>query len=682
MVAVCLAAMTQSLWADNENYRSSTQLNQMEWNRKVSELESPILTLNNVLFFPLMDFAKISKSTFSYDRGQDLFRLAMPNTGLPITVAPRSREIWIDRKPAILDEQSVMIDSQLYVPLKSFLKIAGFSYEITGNMLRVFTPVKTVSYAPASKNTLLFNRRTQTESKRLPRLDPNQPLMLRWKNKTVEMRQFLVYRNNTLFFPIEFVFPQVEPAMVSSAFSVTIENAKFQFRDDKSVLKTSDPAATPKYLDQPFFTQSNYHYIPLISALEAMDLTYRWDEKARTITILNPVQSIVMVKQPSENYRLEIKSSYPISDIGSTSNRNISTIFLKDADLSLTQIRGALSASSFHLIHAKQLDESTGQLTIYNKRDTGVQIKKADDALSLEFAPAVYKIKQETRGGDFVVTLYGVSKDQVKTWKTQSPPRFVVDIKDAKNMLENRIKADSPQVLQIRTSQLETNPLMTRVVFDLDKPSQIALSQPKTGVVAVTFSSGSGQELVAPSHTGLTGKRIAIDTGHGGNDPGAINPAGIYEKGYTKLISDHLKELLEGDGATVIMVRPGDTNPTLGQRVEMAENEQADILVSVHINSFTKPHVNGTETFYYKDIDRPLANEIHNAMISELGRKDNGLRHRQLYVLNRSHIPAALAEPLYFTNPDEQVLLDSPEIQQKIAEAIFHGIQAYFQKLP
>ena len=205
-------------------------------------------------------------------------------------------------------------------------------------------------------------------------------------------------------------------------------------------------------------------------------------------------------------------------------------------------------------------------------------------------------------------------------------------------------------------------PSTTKRVTPKPKP------KPKTPAIKTSVAKSS-----------LRGKIIAIDPGHGGIDPGAVTKSGDLEKHYTIDISKRLQNLLESQGAKVIMARTNDKNPSLYQRTLSANRNRADILISIHINSFIKSYANGTETYYYKRQDKSLARHIHTKMVAKLGLRDAGLKQSQMYILNHSKMPGALIEPCFITNPKEYKLLKQPQFRQKIAQATYEGIIAYFQ---
>ena len=198
--------------------------------------------------------------------------------------------------------------------------------------------------------------------------------------------------------------------------------------------------------------------------------------------------------------------------------------------------------------------------------------------------------------------------------------------------------------------------LITNTHIDIPLRSKSPLIFPEFGnQLTVRFQPEPDREIVgkitmpspplAPVNTKnepLKRRVIAIDPGHGGSDPGAVGLYGIHEKDYNRDISDHLMRLLRQSGARVVNLRLSDRNPSLSSRSSEANANDADITVSVHVNSFYKEHANGTETYFYKWKDRRLATALQSAMTRELKLKDNGVKRSKLYILNhkigRAHV--------------------------------------------
>ena len=187
----------------------------------------------------------------------------------------------------------------------------------------------------------------------------------------------------------------------------------------------------------------------------------------------------------------------------------------------------------------------------------------------------------------------------------------------------------------------------------------------------------------------LLGKIICLDAGHGGSDPGSIGPSGTLEKDNNLAISLLLRDILESNGATVVMTRDTDQNVSdpsastseeLKARVEIAKDANADIFISIHNDSFTSNTTMGTTCFHYGDVNSmKLAAFVQKNLVAELGTKDRSSRYASFYVIRYPKMPAILVEVAFISNPEEEVLLSSTDGRIKIAESIFQGIANYFK---
>ena len=192
--------------------------------------------------------------------------------------------------------------------------------------------------------------------------------------------------------------------------------------------------------------------------------------------------------------------------------------------------------------------------------------------------------------------------------------------------------------------------------------------------------------------TGLKGRVITIDAGHGGSDAGAIGPTGVTEKSVTLNIALRLQKLLEAEGATVYMTRTTDTEVSpkgakasdieeLQARCDVANQANSDIFVSIHNDSFTNGAAKGTTGYYYargSAKSRTLADDIRKAVIDELGTESRGTQSCNFYVVKHTDMPATLVEVAFISNPSEEKLLASDEGAQKAAQGIADGIADYF----
>jgi N-acetylmuramoyl-L-alanine amidase len=223
---------------------------------------------------------------------------------------------------------------------------------------------------------------------------------------------------------------------------------------------------------------------------------------------------------------------------------------------------------------------------------------------------------------------------------------------------------------------------------------------------------------------------VAIDAGHGGEDPGAKGRSGTFEKDVTLAIARRLKAKLDNEpGLRGLLIRDNDYFIPLQTRVEKARKVQADLFVSIHADAFIESRARGSSVFALSDrgatsvaarwlakreneadligganIDVPdyylkktlldlqqtaTINDslrLGRSVLSELG-EINTLHKAEVEqagfaVLKAPDIPSILVETAFITNPEEEARLKSAAYQDKIAEAVANGIKGYFARNP
>lgn len=216
-----------------------------------------------------------------------------------------------------------------------------------------------------------------------------------------------------------------------------------------------------------------------------------------------------------------------------------------------------------------------------------------------------------------------------------------------------------------------------------------------TVVVYETQASDRAFFLPAP----LGGMKIVVDPGHGGMDGGA-SIGDVVEKDITLALGKALEKELKRLGAEVVMTRsneedavaehnPQATFPTirarkradLQLREEMIANTEADLFISVHVNSIPDARWRGAQVFYHKEGHvggAAVAKAIQGAIREHIGNTEReALAIKQVYLLKKSTVPAVLVETGFLSNPDELKLLTSKDYQEQMAEAIADGIEEY-----
>ncbi|MGS3137779.1 N-acetylmuramoyl-L-alanine amidase [Aeromonas sanarellii] len=322
------------------------------------------------------------------------------------------------------------------------------------------------------------------------------------------------------------------------------------------------------------------------------------------------------------------------------------------------------------------------------------------------------------------------------------PSRLVIDLKGASNAANlARIENKSELVRKIRESTpLEQGSL--RLVLDLSssiKPVVFPLAPAGPYghrlVIDLPYEE-KGSATAQPAPVGGQGKAIviAIDPGHGGEDPGSIGPRRTYEKRVTLSVSQKLAALIDREpGMRAVLTRRGDYFVDLNKRSEIARKAKADLLVSVHADSFhnstprgasvwvlstnranremgswlekqekqgellggvgkvlaeSDPNPYLAQTFLDLSMDKSRAEgyEVSRQILRSMGRvarlHKKAPEHASLAVLKAPDIPSVLVETGFISNHAEEKLLATASYQDQLARAIFEGIRAYYRSHP
>lgn len=187
---------------------------------------------------------------------------------------------------------------------------------------------------------------------------------------------------------------------------------------------------------------------------------------------------------------------------------------------------------------------------------------------------------------------------------------------------------------------------------------------------------------------------VIIDPGHGGNDPGKVGTAGTLEKNINLKIGLYLKEMLESQDIKIVMTREQDedlsTDSTkrkasdMKERVTLIQKSNANLVISIHQNSYSDPNVYGAQCFHYTNSEegKALAATIQNQIITSTNQtKIRDIKgNNDYYLLKHSPLPTVIVECGFLSSPSEEQLLLTEEYQRKMAWAIHLGILQYLNK--
>jgi N-acetylmuramoyl-L-alanine amidase len=174
---------------------------------------------------------------------------------------------------------------------------------------------------------------------------------------------------------------------------------------------------------------------------------------------------------------------------------------------------------------------------------------------------------------------------------------------------------------------------------------------------------------------------IAIDAGHGGSDKNTIGPTRLAEADANLAIALALKPQLEARGARVLMTRTTDVFLDLGQRTQMAEDANADILVSVHNNAFPEGvnpfQNNGTSAYFFQPHSIDLVQHLQRELLAELRLRDIGYGRADLALVRPTWMPAALTETSFMMVPEQEAALRNAQAIDRIARAHVRALEAF-----
>jgi len=327
----------------------------------------------------------------------------------------------------------------------------------------------------------------------------------------------------------------------------------------------------------------------------------------------------------------------------------------------------------------------------------------------------------------------------------KNPERLVIDLAATDNSLSlSNIENNGDLIKKIRYSTPK-NKQSARVVVELNRnaePTLFAMTPSAPFGHRLVIDLADSEPKIAPAsvvmdETTTTRDRdiiVAIDAGHGGNDPGSIGPAGTYEKHITLSIAKKLEAMVNAErGMKAFMTRSGDYYISPNKRPELARQQKADLLISIHADAFTQPEPRGgsvwvlsmrradtelgrwmerterhsellggaaevisdksserylAETILGLSMDHSMAtsHDLGNKVIQEL--KGVTKLHKKapqaasLAVLTSPDIPSILVEVGFISNPQEEKNLNWTKYRERLAKAMFNAAKRYFKQVP
>jgi N-acetylmuramoyl-L-alanine amidase len=188
---------------------------------------------------------------------------------------------------------------------------------------------------------------------------------------------------------------------------------------------------------------------------------------------------------------------------------------------------------------------------------------------------------------------------------------------------------------------------------------------------------------VADSGPSLLGKRIVLDPGHGGDDPG-VTADGITEAELVWDLVSRLEGRLSALGVRTWLTRGPGKGASDAQRAELANQVGADLVLSLHIDGFASPLANGIAAYYYgagestSSIGERLADLAQRELVARTGLRDNHVHGKSWALLRLTRMPAVRVELGYLTSTDDRVRLRDPRFRDTAAEGLLVAVQRLY----
>lgn len=320
------------------------------------------------------------------------------------------------------------------------------------------------------------------------------------------------------------------------------------------------------------------------------------------------------------------------------------------------------------------------------------------------------------------------SIDSYKTYSLPDPFRVVIDVKgkalkhDKKTVpFKDTIDSVSSQEQPLESTNIDPIVLADQKKFPAKNHNGIVKITRQNAPILTPSPTPESPPLSLAQQLGLGVRRIVLDPGHGGKDPGAM-ANGLKEKDIVLNLAKELKPLLEEEvGCEVVLTRDTDTFISLEERTAIANTQNADLFISLHINAHPSSKVRGLETYYLNlstndeamrvaamenatskhqisDLEEILADILQNTKINESSRlaqqvhntiiaglpiqhkatvHNLGVKQAPFYVLIGAQMPAILIEIAFISNKEDAKNLKSEQFLTALAKEISSGIQSY-----
>lgn len=416
--------------------------------------------------------------------------------------------------------------------------------------------------------------------------------------------------------------------------------------------------------------------VPIREVFEAIGASVNYEDSTKRIT----------VRTDSVTVKLQINNN------SAYVNDNMVAI----PDGVVPKLIGRVGESAKTMVPVRFISESIGMNVEFDGDNGIININTPNFTQQPTVTPNEGKIK--ISGIEFKETAEGVdiiaktnSIASVTDSILSDPYRIVIDVDGAMLTAEtSAYSVDKKGVARVRLGQHENS---TRIVVDMQSKLNYRIETANDGIfihiataaVSTPSQTPDSSPSVSPS-VQQTKKLVVLDAGHGGHDPGAsgvdVNGVKHSEKTVALSIVHKVRNILKANGVEVMLTREDDTFVDLYGRPEIANNANAAMFVSVHLNAVDNSTVMGTEVYYatanngtdYGLTSKELAGNVLQTLLESIQTRNRKVKTGNHVVTRASKMPAILIEVGFMTNPTEMTNLADDAFQEKAAQGIANGI--------
>ena len=273
--------------------------------------------------------------------------------------------------------------------------------------------------------------------------------------------------------------------------------------------------------------------------------------------------------------------------------------------------------------------------------------------------PIPYSIRPEPKRNRIIVSLYGVQTSS--TWITHHKGRRVIERVEWKQATPETYQV----IINLKSPKIwgyDFKPVGSSLVFRLKHPPSLCMQD---------------------TCQTLSGLKLAIEAGHGGDNLGAVGLSGIFEKDLNLDVARKLEKICTDNGAEILMVRDKDLYISLVDKRDAVESSDAHMLVSIHANAAALwggyLRVGGTSTYYHNPFWAKFAEIVYNKLL-ELNLAEFGVVGSFNYTVTRmSSRPAILVEKAFLSHAEDEEKLARESFRQEIAQKIYEGIVEFVE---